>query len=325
MCWSREHPPCPSQEHFRYWHRPWPDSQSGAGLGCAVDPVHVGGPVTVTATTVPPGLATGVTYNGSTVAPTNAGSYTVVATIADTNYLASATNTLTIAPAVAGVTFGNTAQTYTGSPEPITVATVPAGLATTVTYNGSPTIPQSVGSYTVAATVNDPNYTGSATSLLTINPLGLTIILTNLNQTYDGVPKIVVAQSTPATSLKITYNGSSIAPTNTGSYAVSATPVSTNYSGSATGTLVIGQAAATITLSGLTQTMTGSTIAVTATTVPARLATSITYNGSSTAPIANGRYTVVGTVTDANYSGSVTNTLIIQPMSPTGLRIVGVN
>ena len=39
----------------------------------------------VTATTTPSGLAVTFTYNGSTTAPTAAGSYTVVGTINDAN------------------------------------------------------------------------------------------------------------------------------------------------------------------------------------------------------------------------------------------------
>ncbi|HVM49064.1 MAG TPA: kelch repeat-containing protein, partial [Candidatus Acidoferrum sp.] len=50
----------------------------------------------VSATTAPPGLAVIVTYNGSSAAPTNAGSYTVVALVNDLNYQGGATNTLVI-------------------------------------------------------------------------------------------------------------------------------------------------------------------------------------------------------------------------------------
>jgi hypothetical protein len=52
----------------------------------------------VSVTTVPPGLMVNVTYNGATNAPTNTGSYSVVATVNDTNYEGSATNTLVIVP-----------------------------------------------------------------------------------------------------------------------------------------------------------------------------------------------------------------------------------
>lgn len=53
----------------------------------------------VSVTTLPPGLPVSVTYNGSPNAPTNVGSYPVVATILDQSYESiPAINTLTIAP-----------------------------------------------------------------------------------------------------------------------------------------------------------------------------------------------------------------------------------
>jgi hypothetical protein len=55
----------------------------------------------VIVTTSPTNLAVNVTYNGSANAPTNVGSYTVVALIADPNYTGGATNTLVIKSAIA--------------------------------------------------------------------------------------------------------------------------------------------------------------------------------------------------------------------------------
>jgi uncharacterized repeat protein (TIGR01451 family) len=53
----------------------------------------------VSVSTTPSGVAATETYNGLSSAPTNAGSYTVIATSADPNYTGAATNTLTIATA----------------------------------------------------------------------------------------------------------------------------------------------------------------------------------------------------------------------------------
>ncbi|MFM8653980.1 MAG: MBG domain-containing protein, partial [Verrucomicrobiota bacterium] len=50
----------------------------------------------VSATTTPSDLTTSITYNGISSAPTNAGTYAVVATVNDSNYEGSATATLTI-------------------------------------------------------------------------------------------------------------------------------------------------------------------------------------------------------------------------------------
>ncbi|MGH8042112.1 MAG: MBG domain-containing protein, partial [Rudaea sp.] len=128
-----------------------------------------GNPHAVGATTSPSGLSYSVTYNGSATVPTNAGSYYVVATIVDPSYAGSTSGTLVIAKAPATVTLSNLSQTYDGNPKPVTVTTSPLGLSTTVTYNGSGTPPSAVGSYSVVATVTDPNYTGSASATLTIN------------------------------------------------------------------------------------------------------------------------------------------------------------
>jgi GH18 family chitinase len=73
---------------------------------------------------------------------------------------------------------------------------------------------------------------------------------------------------------------------------------------------------ATVSLTGLSATYTGSPIAVTATTVPAGLAVSITYAGSTTPPAAAGSYAVVATVTSSGYTGSATGTLVIAKATP---------
>ncbi|MEI6210903.1 MAG: YDG domain-containing protein, partial [bacterium] len=55
----------------------------------------------------------------------------------------------------------------------------------------------------------------------------------------------------------------------------------------------------------------GTAHAATATTAPAGLAVAFTYNGSSTAPASAGDYSVVATVVDANWGGSVTQSCTI--------------
>ena len=67
------------------------------------------------------------------------------------------------------MTFDNLAFVYNGSPQSATAETNPPGLSVSFTYNGSSTAPTDVGSYTVVATINDPNYQGSATGTLVIS------------------------------------------------------------------------------------------------------------------------------------------------------------
>ncbi len=66
------------------------------------------------------------------------------------------------ATATPTVTIGNWAQIYDGTPRGVSVTTVPPGLATAVTYNGSPTAPSAIGAYTVVAIAAGPGYLGRA-------------------------------------------------------------------------------------------------------------------------------------------------------------------
>jgi hypothetical protein len=81
-------------------------------------------------------------------------------------------------------------------------------------------------------------------------------------------------------------------------------------------TINISKANAMVTLSDLTQTADGSPKPATVTTDPAGLSVNVTYNGSSTPPSASGSYAVVATVNDANYQGTASGTLVINPEIP---------
>jgi hypothetical protein len=265
-----------------------------------------------TATTIPTGLAVTFTYNGSATVPTNAGSYTVIGTINDANYQGSATNTMVIAQATGSITLGSLSQTYSGLAEPATATTIPTGLAVSFTYNGSATVPMNAGSYTVVGTINNANYQGSATNTMVINKASSSITLGSLSQTYDGTAKAATATTIPSgLAMTFTYNGSATGPTSAGSYTVIGTINDANYQGSVTNTLVIAQASGSVAFGSLSQTYNGTAKAATATTTPSGLAVSITYNGSANVPTNAGSYTVIGTISDVNYQGGATNTLVI--------------
>jgi CSLREA domain-containing protein len=279
---------------------------------------YTGSPISVASTTNPTGLNVTYTYNGSSTAPSAAGTYAVVATINDPNYTGTATGTLVISKAAAIVTLtpSSLSQTYTGSPVSVASTTNPTGLAVTYTYNGSSTAPTAAGSYPVVATINDLNYSGATTGTLVIAKAIAPVILmsSTLSQTYTGSPLSVTSTTAPAgLNVTYTYNGSSTAPTPAGSYPVVATIIDPNYTGSTTGTLVIAKAVATVTLtpSTLNQTYTGLPLPVTSTTNPTGLNVTYAYSGSSTAPTAAGSYPVVATINDPNYTGSTTGTLVI--------------
>lgn len=80
----------------------------------------------------------------------------------------SNTANVTVGKATATVALNALSQTYDGNPKPAGATTTPAGLAVDLTYNGSATAPTNAGSYAVVATVNDPNYQGTASGTLVI-------------------------------------------------------------------------------------------------------------------------------------------------------------
>jgi hypothetical protein len=143
-----------------------------------------------TASTSPSGLNVALAYsqNGVTVPnPTNVGSYTVVATVNDANYQGTQTGTLVVAQRTSTITLGNLNQTYDGSAKQPLVTTSPAGLAVTVTYNGtSLTSPTDAGSYSVVATINDANYQGTQSGTLTIAPAALTVTADAASKVYGA-------------------------------------------------------------------------------------------------------------------------------------------
>src|SRR5262249_41675207 len=140
-----------------------------------------------------------------------------------------------------------------------------------------------VGTYTVTATIDDPNYAGSVSNSFVIGKATASVTLSSLAQTYDGSAKQPSATTNPA-GLAIVWTDTP--QTNAGSYSVTATINDSNYAGSATGTLVIDKATATLNLDAatLSQTYNGSARTVSATTSPAGLTSvSITYDGSAAA------------------------------------------
>jgi fibronectin type 3 domain-containing protein len=290
--------------------------QSGQGQ-CTVSisnltQVYDGTAKTVSIATSPAGVAVAVTYNGATSAPISAGSYQVVASVIDTNYVGGVTNTLTISKATAVVQFSGLNQIYDGTVKSPAATTVPAGLALSLTYNGARTAPTSAGTYQVIATINDPNYLGASTNTLTVSKATGIVQMAGLNQAYDGNAKYVSITTTPTNlAVSLAYNGSVSVPTNSGTYQVIATINDLNYSGGSTNQLVVAKGIASVQLSGLNQIYDGIAKAASATTIPVGLSLSLTYNGTSGPPTNAGSYQVIATVTDQNYAGGSTNILTI--------------
>ena len=79
-------------------------------------------------TTSPAGLTVSLTYNGSSTAPTAAGTYAVVATVNDANYAGTASGILVIAKASQTITFAAISNQTLGAPPLNLFATASSGL-----------------------------------------------------------------------------------------------------------------------------------------------------------------------------------------------------
>jgi len=189
---------------------------------------YTGSPIMPTATTAPAGLA--ISWTGAP--DTNAGTYPVTATVSDPNYSGSANGSFIINKAVATVTLSNLTQTYTGSALTPTATTVPASL--TITWTGAPDT--NAGTYNpVTATVNDANYTGSASGSFVINQANATVTASAASKTYGTADPALGATETGFTiadAATITLSATRAAGEDVGTYAIrpSATGAATaNY------------------------------------------------------------------------------------------------
>ncbi len=202
------------------------------------------------------------------------------------------------------------ATALSGLPVSFAVASGPASLSGGSNLTFSATGVVSV----VASQAGDSawNAAPSVTNFFNVTKAYASVTLQNLSQTYDGTAKAVSATTFPAgLTVEFTYDGSAVAPSNAGSYAVTGTVNDVTYQGYTTATLTISKATAVVTLGSLDQTYDGTPKNATATTVPAGLTVNFTYDGSASAPTEVGSYAVTGTVSDANYDGSAAGTLVI--------------
>jgi hypothetical protein len=162
-----------------------------------------------------------------------------------------------------------------------TAATIISDTATQITA----TSPAGVG--TVDVTVTTPGGTSvtSPADQYTYSKMTATVTLGGLSQTYTGSPLSATATTTPTgLTVNFTYNGLTAAPTAAGTYTVVGTVNDPNYQGTATGTLTINQANATINVTPYTVTYDGNphTATGTATGVgSANLAADLTLSGTT--------------------------------------------
>jgi hypothetical protein len=240
-----------------------------------------GNPKPVTVTTNPGGLSYNLTYNGSTTAPKDAGSYAVVATISDPNYSGTASDTLVISKAVATVNLSSPSYTYDGTAKTATATTTPTGLNVSITYNNSATAPANAGTYALVATINDPNYSGSSNGTLTINKVNLTVTANNANRNYGAANPTFTASfsgfiggdNSSVVSGTPTFTTTATNTSPAGTYPItpalgSLSATNYNFTNFVNGTLTIGQ--------------TNTSITVTSNPNPSTIATAVTFTATVT-------------------------------------------
>jgi MBG domain-containing protein/trehalose utilization protein/thrombospondin type 3 repeat protein len=230
------------------------------------------------------------------------------------------------------ITFGALIGKTFGGPAFSVAATASSGLEVSFTATGKCTISGATVTLTGAGSCTITAHQGGNASYhpaddvsqsFTIAKGAASLALDNLAQTYNGSPLAATVTTTPAGlgTVAVTYNGSSTPPTNAGSYAVTATLTNDDYQAtSASGTLVIAKAPATITV-GTEFVYDGTPRQAQITTSPAGLTVvSVTYtlNGALVAtPTDAGVYSVVARLSNPNFEApEATGTLTINPATP---------
>ena len=210
----------------------------------------------------------------------------------------------TVNKAPAAVTLSNMSQTYTGSPLTPTAATVPPGLG--IVWSGAPDT--NAGNYSVTATVNDQNYTGSASGTFTVTTYGSSVSqpTSSLNPSNYGNSVTFTATVTPSAATgTVTFFdgsnsiGSSSLNNGVATLTTSALPAGsnsiiasyagdTNYGGSTSPTLtqiVNSGPSTTVVTSSLNPSTFGNAVTITATVTPSTATGTVTFfdaNGTLT-------------------------------------------
>ncbi|MEI8197465.1 MAG: MBG domain-containing protein, partial [Phycisphaerae bacterium] len=155
----------------------------------------------VTATTVPAGLTVAFTYQGSAFAPTNAGEYTVIATVIETNYQGGATSTLTVVKANQTITFSNLGQQVVTN-QVVLGATATSALTVLFAVDAGPAVLSggtnlsfsSAGRVQVRATQSgDSNWNAAPDVTNAFNVIGVITNVTPASGTTYGGTQVTIA------------------------------------------------------------------------------------------------------------------------------------
>ena len=131
-------------------------------------------------------------------------------------------------PIPASVVLSNLNQTFDGFAKTVNVATTPAGISHELTYAGQFMPPTDAGSYDVVATINNPDYIGSASGVMVVAKASQTISFAALSPVLDNAAPFALA-GTSSLGLAVSYMSS-----NTGVATISGNTVTIRGPGSTT-------------------------------------------------------------------------------------------
>jgi hypothetical protein len=241
-----------------------------------------------------------------------------------TGYTVNSSITTSLSITAPSITFGQTASISVAlTPSNATgitaadftafIDSTPLTISSTATPNvftlSGPTLASlNAGSHSVQ--VNFIGITGyspsGASTSLQVSKATATVTLGNLTATYDGTAHGVTATTSPVgLVVSFTYNGNSAAPTNAGTYNVTATINDTNYAGSATGQLVINKATLNLAWTPTSPIVYGTTLSAaqlnaTATNNGSAVAGTFSYNPTSGTVLTAGTHTLTVSFTPSD-------------------------
>jgi hypothetical protein len=256
------------------------------------------------------------TISGNTVTITGAGSCTVTASqVGNANYspATSVSQTFSIAKAAATITLvqSSLSATYDGKPHLATATTTPTGLSSSVSYTDSSntpvTSPTNAGTYSVTASITDPNYQGSTTGTLVISKAGQAITVTTPAPASAAYGATFTVAATTSSGLSVAY-GSSGSCSNSGA-------LFTMTSGTSTCTVTLDQAGNSNYKAAqeVTETVSAQK-ATTTTTVTSSVNPSIVKQGVTfTVKVTSGAGTPGGTVTIKDGATTLASGITLDP------------
>ncbi|MBC5994872.1 MBG domain-containing protein [Pontibacter cellulosilyticus] len=200
-------------------------------------------------------LTTPVVATAAVTDYTSAGQYDITpgGAAADNYTFSYVKGTLTIEKADQTVTFAALSNKTFGDAPFVLTASASSGLPAAFTVTGPAEVYTEngfnkvritgAGIVTVTASQsghNNYNAAESVTRSFTVNKANAAIAISNLEQQYDGQAKQVTVTTTPTElPVIVTYNGSEVLPTASGTYAVAVRVQHENYVGETTATLTI--------------------------------------------------------------------------------------